>query len=598
MTENHLYKMGLIGNCAYMAYINDRAQFNWMCWPKFDSSFIFGNLLDDNKGGEFSVRANSDENYTSNQYYIENTNVLCTEFESDYAKFKVTDFAPRFEQHERAYKPLMVIRKIEPIKGTPRVVVKCEPKGNYGEVTPEVTRGSNHIRFEGLEGQVRLTTDISMNYILEEKPFVLNETKYVFLTWGAPLEGPVQLTAEDFLSKTITYWRKWVKSTSIGSFSQKEIIRSALVLKIHQYEDTGAIIASGTTSLPEAPGSGRNWDYRYCWMRDSYYTLTAFNHIGHFEELERYFHYIENTTVSEEGRFQPLYSITGEKDITEHIYDLEGYQGNNKPVRIGNQASEHIQNDVYGQVIVSLLPLYVDSRFIDTEKITSNRLINHALDMIEETMNEPDAGLWEFRNLKQEHCYTFLFHWAGACAAEKIATKFDDKSMLSKAERLKKIAAEKIEECYINDPKGGYYSQAIGTDRMDASCLQLITMGYLDHNSERARTHLKRLEEELGTEEGLFYRYKHEDDFGAVHSTFLICAYWYIEALATVGRVDEAIKYFDNITKYKNHVGLLSEDVNSSTGSQWGNFPQTYSHVGQVNAAYRIAKKLDLPNFK
>jgi len=597
MSDKHLYNMGLIGNCAYMAYINERAKFKWMCWPKFDSSFIFGSLLDDEKGGEFSVTPNSDSNYRTNQYYIENTNILCTEFESDYAKFKVTDFAPRFEQSERNYKPLMVVRKIEPVIGTPRIKVKCDPRGNYGEIIPEVAQGSNHLRYQGLNNQVRLSTNIPLNYLIDESAFILNEPKYVFLTWGVPLEGPVELTAEDFLKKTTDYWRKWVKSTSIGSFYQNRIIRSALVLKIHQYEDTGAIIAAGTTSLPEAPGSGRNWDYRYCWMRDSYYTLTAFNNIGHFEELERYFHYIENATVSEEDRFQPLYTITGEKDITEHIYPLKGYLENNTPVRIGNQAYEHIQNDVYGQVIVSLLPLYVDSRFNDTEKIKSNRLINHALHMIDKTMDETDAGLWEFRNLSQQHCYTFLFHWAGACAALKIAKKFKDHEMESLAERLKKKAIKKIEECYVDDPKGGYYSQAIGTERMDASCLQLITMGYLDADSEKAKSHLRRLEEELGTEEGLFYRYKHQDDFGEVHSTFLICAYWYVEALATVGRVDDAIKYFNNISKYINHVGLLSEDVNSSTGSQWGNFPQTYSHVGQVNAAYRISKKLDLPNF-
>lgn len=597
MSNKHLYNMGLIGNSAYMAYINDRAKFKWMCWPKFDSSFIFGSLLDEEKGGEFSVIPNSDEEYNTKQYYIENTNVLCTEFESEYGKFKVTDFAPRFEQQERVYKPLMVVRKIEPIEGTPRIKVKCDPRGNYGEITPEVSQGSNHIRYAGLDNQVRLSTNISLNYLLEDSAFILNEPKYVFLTWGVPLEGPVELTAEEFLQKTKNYWTKWAKSTSIGNFYQSKIIRSALVLKIHQYEDTGAIIAAGTTSLPEAPGSGRNWDYRYCWMRDSYYTLTAFNNVGHFEELEKYFHYIENTTVNEKDRFQPLYSITGKKTITEYIYELEGYLGNNKPVRIGNQAYEHIQNDVYGQVIVSLLPLYVDSRFTASEKIKSNRLINHALEMIDKTMDETDAGLWEFRNLSQQHCYTFLFHWAGACAALKIAKKFNDSKMEALAKQLKEKSISKIEACYVDSPDGGYYSQAIGTERMDASCLQLITMGYLDGNSEKAKTHLKRLEAELGTEEGLFYRYKHQDDFGEVHSTFLICAYWYVEALATVGRVDDAIRYFENISKYENHLGLLSEDVNSSTGSQWGNFPQTYSHVGQVNAAYRISKKLDKPNF-
>lgn len=595
MTGKHTYDMGVIGNCAYMSYINTKADIKWMCWPRFDSSFIFGSLIDSKKGGEFSIRPNSD-NYSSKQYYIENTNVLCTEFESEFAKFKVTDFAPRFEQNDRTYKPLMLIRKIEPLVGTPRIKVICDPVGEYGEVTPEVYQGSSHIRYMGLGKPVRLSTNIPLNYVQQEDVFVLNETKYLILTWGVPLEGPLEQTAEDFLRKTVAYWRGWVKTTSIGSFYQDQIIRSALILKIKQYEDTGAIIASGTTSLPEHPGSGRNWDYRYCWMRDSFYTLTAFNNIGHFEELERYFHYIENATIQEDGRFQPLYTIDGKKAIVEKIYDLEGYPvGDNKPVRIGNDAYTHIQNDVYGQVIVSLLPLYVDKRFIAAEKISSDRLIMHALKMIEKTMDEPDAGLWEFRNLAQQHCYTFLFHWAGSCAAIKIAHKLKNEEMLKLATKLQKMSAKKIEQCHVIDK--GYYSQAVGTDRFDASCLQLITMNYVDPNSALAKSHLIEMEKALKTKEGLFYRYVHNDDFGEVKSTFFICAFWYVEALAAVGRIEEAIKYFENLAQYTNHVGLLSEDVDATTGSQWGNFPQAYSHVGQVNAAYRISQKLNLPNF-
>lgn len=596
MTERHTYDMGVIGNCSYMSYIDKNAEIQWMCWPRFDSSFIFGKLMDEEKGGTFAIRPNSD-NYESTQKYIENTNVLETTFESEYAKFKVTDFAPRFEQMERTYKPTMLIRKIEPLIGTPRIKVQCHPVGDYGKVTPEVATGSNHIRYEGLGSQVRLSTNISLNYVTEESVFVLNETKYLIMTWGVPLEGPLEDTAEEFLTRTVRYWRNWVKSTSIGQFYQKQIIRSALLLKIKQYEDTGAIIAAGTTSLPEHPGSGRNWDYRYCWMRDSYYTLTAFNNVGHFEELERYFHYIENTTVSEEDRFQPLYAIDGKKELVENIHDdLAGYKvGNNKPVRIGNQAYEHIQNDVYGQVIVSLLPLYNDSRFNVDEKIDSDRLIMHALRMIDKTMNETDAGLWEFRNLRQEHCYTFLFHWAGSCAAIKIAKRLKNDEMLKLAEKLKIDSAAKIEQCHVKDK--GYYSQAIGTDRFDASCLQLITMNYIDPKSELARTHLEQMEKALKADGGLFYRYIHSDDFGDVKSTFLICGYWYIECLAAVGRLDDAIKYFEDLNKYTNHVGLLSEDVDAKTGSQWGNFPQAYSHVGQVNAAYRISRELGLPNF-
>lgn len=592
--KKHTYNFGVIGNCAYMAHINKTANVVWLCWPQFDSSFIFGSLVDDEKGGEFSVLPHS-EDFEVTQKYIDNTNVLSTTFETSEGKFRVVDFAPRFYQYERNYKPQMLIRKIEPLSGSPRVKINCSPVGKYGELVPEIFQGSSHIRYMGLEQQVRLTTNIPLNFIIDKASFVLNEPKYLVLTWGIPLEAPLEETSEEFLRKTLKHWQDWVKTTSIGTFYQEQIIRSALCLKIHQFEDTGAIIAAGTTSLPESPGSGRNWDYRYCWLRDTYYILNAFQNVGHFEELERYFHFIENITINEEDKYQPLYSITGRKDLEEKILPLSGYMQNNSPVRVGNQAYTHIQNDVYGQVLVALLPLYVDVRFSEGGKYYSQRLISHTLKKIEDTMNEPDAGLWEFRNFAQEHCYTYLFHWAGACSAYKIGKFFNNDKIMNQASRLIKMAEEKIEACYR--PDLGYYSQAVGNSNLDASCLQLITMNYLDPNSEKAKTHLRKLEEGLKTPEGLFYRYKHADDFGEPETTFLICAYWYVEALACVGRLDDAIREFEKLLKFQNHLGLLSEDVDAKNGSQWGNFPQAYSHVGQLNAAFRISKKLDLPNF-
>ncbi|MFY0626341.1 MAG: glycoside hydrolase family 15 protein [Reichenbachiella sp.] len=591
----HTYDYGVIGNCAFTAHVKTDTNIAWMCWPRFDSSFIFGNMIDDQKGGEFSVLP-ADKNIGSKQYYIENTNVLCTEVECATGKYLVTDFAPRFEQFERSYKPLMLIRKIKPLSGHPKIKVTCNPMGDYGNIVPERSQGSNHIRFLGLDAQVRLTSNISLNYLMQDQEFVLNETKWCVLTYGQPIEAELIETSQTFLNRTVSYWRNWVKTASITNFYQKEAIRSALALKIHQYEDTGAIVAALTTSLPESPGSTRNWDYRFCWMRDTYYTLNAFNNIGHFEELEKYFHYIMNITSGEDERYQPLVGIGGEKDLIEIESALAGYQGNNKPVRIGNQAYEHIQNDVYGQVLVSLLPLYYDQRIIFTEKFDSGELVFKTLKLIEKTMEQQDAGLWEFRNLKQYHCYTYLFHWAGCLAAEKISTVIKDDRMYKLAQKLGKIAKGKIEQCYSLDKKG--YSQAIGTDRMDASCLQLINMNYLDNNSDRAKHHLQAMEKDLKAGHGLFYRYKHQDDFGEPETTFLICAFWYVEALACVGRVDEAIEYFDNLSKYSNHVGLLSEDVKETDGSMWGNFPQAYSHVGLLNAAHRIAKKIDMPDFK
>jgi len=592
--KKHTYNTGIIGNCAFLAHINVNTNVEWLCWPRFDSTFIFGGLLDKKKGGEFSILP--EDPYTSHQYYLENTNVLITEITlKNGTKYRVTDFAPRYYYNQRYYKPLMLIRKIEAIEGSPRVKVKCEPVSEYGDIKLNVNRGSNHIQFLGGEEHIRLTTNIPVSYVFDEQPFVLNEPKYLVLTYGEPLEAALIPTAERFLMETFQYWRTWIKHSSIATFYQQFVIRSALALKIHQFEDTGAIIAASTTSLPESPGSGSNWDYRYCWLRDTYYVITALNHIGHFEEMEKYFSYVTDISFAEDERYQPLYGITGKKTLTEEILThLEGYEGN-QPVRIGNQAYEHIQNDIYGQVLISLLPLYTDHRFIFSERKDSARWIAFLLGKIEVTIDEKDAGIWEFRNMENIHCYSNLFQWAGASAAEKMARTIDDKPLIKKALSLKKRAAKHIESCY--DPVRKVYTNAAKGTNLDASTLQLIMMNYLDPASDRAKDHLIALEKELKASKGLFYRYLYKDDFGKPKTTFLICAFWYVEALAAVGRIDDAVKEFESLLQFSNHLLLFSEDVDENDGSQWGNFPQAYSHVGLMNAAYRIAMKLDRPVF-
>lgn len=587
----HRYRMGLVGNCSYIAYIDTQARVKWMCLPTFEDSYVFGSLLDKEKGGEFSITPVGD--YTTTQYYIPNTNVLCTEFTCSNGSFRVIDCAPRFPQYERNYRPLMLVRKIEPLKGNPNVRVRCDPRGNYGRMTPQVVTGSNHLRFLNFDMPVRLTTDLPLSNIMEGQPTVISRSRYLVFTYGEPLEAPLKSTAEDFINKTVRFWQNWIKATYIPDIYQDEVIRSALVLKLHQYEDTGGIIASGTTSLPEFNGSSRTWDYRYCWFRDSYYTLKAFNELGHFDELEKYFDYIQNILMNEEGRIQPLYSIKGKKDLEEIHIDLEGYMGN-QPVRIGNKAYMQIQNDVYGQLLVGVMPLFTDKRLTFTAKKSYKKMANRLLDWIELTLDEPDAGLWEFRNVKQVHTYTMLFHWAGSKAAVRIGQIMTDGDLVVKAEKLAKAAAKRIEKSY--DAAEKVYTQAAGVPNVDASTLKLITMSYLGADSDKARNHLANLEKSLRTHQGLFYRYVHPDDFGIPEATFLVCAFWYVDALATVGRIDDAVKTLDGILKYANHLGMFSEDVGLD-GSQWGNFPQTYSHVGLINAVFRIAKKLDKPNF-
>jgi glucoamylase len=559
--------------------------------PRFDSSFIFGSLLDKDKGGEFSIKPKSKE-FTSKQYYLKNTNILATEFELEEGRFRVIDFAPRVYQYNRYFKPLMLFRKIELLEGNPFIKVVCKPVGDYGQLTPEMVAGSNHIRYLNLGSHVRLTTDISLNYIISEKPFVLNQTQYMVFSYGPPLEAPLAETVDTFLNKTHDYWIDYVKSTSIPPIYQDEVIRSALVLKLHQYEDTGAVIASGTTSLPEFTMSARTWDYRYCWMRDTYYTLNAFENIGHFEELEKYFHFIQNIIMNEKYRIKPLYTILGDPVPREKLLDLHGFMGN-KPVRVGNNATLQVQNDVYGQVMVSLLPLFIDKRLNYLDKKSAIYVTEWLLNRISENMDIPDAGLWEFEVTSQFHCYTYLFHWAGCLAAVKIGKSFEENAIVKKASALAKKAKTYIEKCY--DPEKLAYAQAVGRKELDGSSLQLITMSYLDPLSKRARNHLKAHENELFGKNGLYFRYSF-DDLGQAVNSFIICGFWFAEALATIGQLDKAKDTIDKLLASTNHLGLFSEDADAS-GGQWGNFPQTYSHVGLINAVYRLAIKLDKPLF-
>lgn len=575
--------------------MNDVGSVHWMCWPKFDSSFLFGRLLDEENGGDFQIRPDGDD-FKSSQSYLPNTNILTTDFLAGDGAFRVTDFAPRFQTGGRYARPVMLCRKVEPLSGNPKIRVHCRPKGDYGKITPQSSIEDHCLVYSGLEKIVRLYSDMPLGAIQDAQPILLNKPIYFILSWSNPIEESLKEIWENYFDYTRSYWEQWVFRTSIGPFYQAQVIRSALALKLHQYEDTGAIIAASTTSLPESNGSGRTWDYRYCWMRDAFYTLRALNSIGHFDELVGYANYIQNIAVSKTGGYQPLYGISANAELVEQILDLPGYLGN-QPVRVGNQAYEHVQNDVYGQILVSLLPLYVDERFTQHGfSVPSLRILKDVLHQIKARMNEPDAGLWEFRNKVQKFCYTYLFHWAGAHAALRIAKKFEDHDLADLAQGIIIEAKEEIEKCYR--PELGAYAVSQESSWMDASLFHLVTMNYLDGHSEKAKSQVDFLAKKLAVgETGLFFRYKQEDDFGKPESAFLICGFWYVEALAVVGRIAEAISTFEQLLKYTNHLGLLSEDVDPETGSQWGNFPQTYSHVGLMAAAFRISQKLDKPLF-
>ena len=587
----HKYEMGVVGNCSLMAYVDILGNVCWMCLPRFDSYPVFAGLLaDENAGGVFTVAP--EESAPLRQYYKENTNVLCTEVEVPGGQVRITDFAPRFAEYGRRFKPNMLFRKLEKIAGTPRIRVRCRPAVPEDGASVEIAQGSNHLRYLGMPSMTRLTTDLPLSSILGGDEIVLSETRWLVFSFGPPLEAPLRETGERFLHETQGYWREWVKSTSIHGIFQEQVIRSALVLKLHQFEDTGAIIASGTTSLPESPGSGRNWDYRYCWMRDSYYTIRAFAEIGHFDEMERYFRYMEDIVARAESGIAPLFTLTGRPVPDESLLGWRGYE-NNGPVRLGNGANVQRQFDVYGQMLTAIFPLYVDRRLLSYRPEKDLSIIHRLLALMDRDFDVPDAGIWEFRKLRQTHAYTYLFHWAGSRAAATIARKYGDGPLLKQAQSLHERARERLESCYF--PELGRYGQARGSSVADASTLQLVSMGYL--KGERALSHIRSLEKELAAPGGLFFRYRAQDDFGMPDNTFLITAFWRVEALACAGLVDEALGHLERLMGYANHLGLFSEDV-SLDGGQWGNFPQTYSHVGLMNAVARIATHEDRSFFE
>jgi GH15 family glucan-1,4-alpha-glucosidase len=584
------YGLGIIGNCAYSALVRE-GSVEWMCWPRPDSSFVFGPLLDRTDGGVFAIEGVDADSVR--QEYVENTNVLRTVFSGPHGEFELYDFAPRFLLYDRYYKPPMLVRVIRPISGEPRAVVRCKPVYDYGRLRPTAWAASNHVEYRDLPAPVRLTTNVPLAYIEDERPFLLERDRHLVLTWGQPLEAGLEDTAERFLERTLDYWRRWVKGTRVPRDYQAEVIRSALTLKLHQYEDTGALLAATTTSLPEYPGSGRNWDYRYCWLRDAYFTLNAFERLGHSEEMERFLEYLRNLAEQEEGVLRPAYRINGSAEAPEQELDwLDGFEGE-KPVRVGNQAFEHVQNDVYGEMVLAVSRLFLDIRFVGSvPPKTALATVGGLLRQIEAKLEEPDAGPWEFRERWRLHGFTVLMHWAGARRAVEVGEALGDEELVAKARELETRAFEILSTQVWNDAVGAL-TQVAGESQLDAANLLAVHLGFFGEDDERAASHVDAIRNALSVNGGLLRRYSNRDDFGEMEAAFTVCSFWLVEALCLIGRMDEARELFERLLSLHNGLGLYSEDILPETLEQSGNFPQTYSHVGLINAAFRLSRRWD-----
>lgn len=576
-----LADLGLIGNCQLSALVRRDGEIVWSCMPRFDAPPIFAKLLDEDGGGTFTTAPA--DGRAGVQRYLPNTNVLETRFEGPDGAFRILDFAPRFTQYERSFRPTKLVRIVEPLAGTPRIRVKCDPILGWTRARPRRELGSHHIAFLGYDAELRLTTDASLSY-LDGGAFALSERRHFVLAWGAPVEEPLGPLCERFLRETVKYWQEWVKHCDIPPVYQEEVIRSALALKLHCFEDTGAIVAALTTSIPEAPGSGRTWDYRYCWLRDAYYALGAFRLLGHFEEREQFIQFLLNVATSARDlELAPLYRIDGKNDLEEQVLgEWPGYRGE-KPVRIGNGAATHKQHDVFGEMVLALTPLFLDARFREQVTPPVLDLVTRLARKAVSVAGQPDAGIWEYRSEWRPQTFSSLMCWAAADRMERIAKRHRPSDTEEFATAARTIRAEILSRAV--DPSRGCLVADYGGTEVDAALLQAVTLRLLPSDDARLHATVDAVRADL-THDGWLKRYRTNDGFGVPAVAFMLCTFWQIEALARLGRAEEARALMDRIGEVRSPLGLLSEDLDPMSHAMWGNFPQAYSHVGLIHAAF------------
>ncbi len=581
---------GVIGNCSFGALIDPLGRICWACLPHFDGDPVFHSLLDDaheanpEAGGFFDVVLEGLQD--SEQHYLENTAILVTTLrDGNGAAVRITDFAPRFEQFGRSFRPTMIVRTVERLGGEPRIRMRLRPRFDYGARRPALTRGSNHVRYVGPEIALRLTTDAPVSFVTDEIAFVLEQPLTLLLGPDESLTEPVDSVAREFQSRTENYWREFVRHLAVPFEWQEAVIRAAITLQLCSFEETGAVLAAMTTSIPEAPDSGRNWDYRFCWLRDSHFVVQALNRLGATRTMEGYLGYITNLAAAAEGGvLQPVYGIKFERDLTERTVDaLAGYRGMG-PVRVGNDAWRQLQNDSYGSAILSVTQSFFDHRLVKPGNRRVFGWLEQLGDQAAGLFDQPDAGLWEFRQRSAVHTFSSVMCWAACDRLARIART------LSLAERQRHWTNRAVSirrHILENAETGGRLTATLDGEGIDASLLLLHDLGFLDAEDPRFAATVESLEPLRSGHN--FFRYQ-EDDFGAPATSFAVCSFWYIDAINALGRREEARDLFEQMLERRNPVGLLSEDLDPETGELWGNFPQTYSMVGLINSALRLSR--------
>lgn len=591
---------GIIGNCKSAALVSKTGSIDWCCLPQFNSASIFARLLDDKNGGSFGVEVSED--YTIIQEYLWKTNILSTVFDNGDNSFQLIDFMPRYYNEDKSYyAPPDLIRFIRIIKGNPVIRIQYDPKldfareQTYNENKGEYIKSYTQV---GKYDSLYMYSNLDLDKILNNEEIVLDGNAYLLLGYHEKLVKQGLDRAYLKYQRTKTYWMNWSEKTTNYTSYNEEISRSALVLKALTYERSGAVLAAATTSLPETIGEERNWDYRFCWIRDASMVIKVMAGLGHTQSAKGFLRFIINLIPHKDEKIQIMYGINGEKELTEEILThLEGYEGS-KPVRTGNAAYIQKQNDIYG-----ILMEVIYQQFIQFETTLENSeelwtITRGIVKIVEEHWKQPDKGIWELRTEDRHFVFSKLLCWVALDRAIKIG------EILRKGindAKWKALREEIYEDIYKNgwNEEVGAYTQSYGSKDLDASTLLMEQYGFIDALDSRFVSTVKATGEQL-CREGLLYRYKNQDDFGTPSSSFTICTFWYIDSLYKIGEKKKAKEMFDTLLSYSNHLGLFSEDIDFETKRLLGNFPQAYSHLALIETAANFSRGLgpedDIPD--
>ncbi|MFN3620100.1 glycoside hydrolase family 15 protein [Sphingorhabdus sp.] len=583
-----------IGNCQVSALIDRAGRYVWGCVPRVDGDPAFSSLLDDSppagEGAYGFWEIDLEGTVQTTQSYIRNTPILVTNHVDGHGNaVEIIDFCPRFKRNGRMYRPVAFVRLVRPVAGSPRIRIRLRPSTDWGSAKAATTRGSNHIRYLLGDGSVRLSTSAPVGWIEDERLFRVERPLHFFLGPDESFGDEIGAATEAMLDRTVEEWRHWVRGLATPHEWQEAVIRSAITLKLCQHEETGAIVAAMTTSIPEHANSGRNWDYRYCWIRDAYYTVQALNRLGALDVLEGYLEYLRNIVDNAaSGHIQPLYGVGGEATLTEwEAPALSGYRGMG-PVRVGNQAYEQVQHDAYGQIVLSNVQAFFDQRLLRVAGIEDFEALEPIGERAWQSFDKPDAGLWELRTKSHVHTYSAAMCWAACDRLANAAKVLDMPSRCDfwqdRADKMRTV----IEQAAWR-PDTDRLSATFAGDDLDASLIQLLELRFLSPEDPRFQGTLKAVE--AGLRRGAhMLRYASEDDFGLPHTAFNVCTFWLIEALHFTGRDNDARLLFEEMLSRRTAAGLLSEDIDPVSGELWGNYPQTYSLVGMINCAVLLSK--------